>query len=264
MLISCDKQGSNIYLKENNIKLKGEEEIKEAYKYAKNLEVWDSVLINTKKYSDVVESKIHENEKLEVYREKDVDFNTKDDVYIYYFVGKEEIKSGLLKNAVIDYYASLKYYIEKRTWQTNFGGCFKDTFEELLMEGNMEFVGEITMVYTNTYFPEVNLTDYKRKILKDINSYVKDYLKENVKKGEYRITVKDFSEADQGTDIMIQNKRREISIVPITFMGNAETDFSLGSQTNVSPQFIEDYDLGGIKYSELFSRLSVESYNEEK
>lgn len=264
MLISCDNQESNINSKENNIKLKKEEEIKEAYEYAKNLEVWDSVLMNIQEYDEAVERKIHENEKLEVYREKDVDPYTNEKIYTYYFKGNEEIKSGLLKNKAVDDCASLKYYIHQETWQTEFASSYKDTFEELIAEGKVEFIGEIQMLYPNAYFPKANLTDYKRKILKEINSYVKDYLKENVKKGEYRITVKDFSDADHGTDVMIQNNEGKISIVPITFMGNPETDFSLGSQTNVSPQFLKDYDLGGIYYSELFSKLSVESYSEEK
>nr|MCR5691684.1 hypothetical protein [Eubacterium sp.] len=75
MLISSDNQGRNISLKENNINLKTEE-VKEAYEYAKNLEVWHSVLMNTQEYSQVAESKIHKNEKLDVYREKEVDSNT--------------------------------------------------------------------------------------------------------------------------------------------------------------------------------------------
>ena len=31
-----------------------------------------------------------------------------------------------------------------------------------------------------------------------------------------------------------------------------EIGFSVGSQTNFSPEFVEDYSLGGIKYSELY------------
>ena len=84
-----------------------------------------------------------------------------------------------------------------------------------------------------------------------------------MKKGEYRITVRDFSDADQGTDVMIQNNKGEICTIPITFAEYLEVGFSVGSQTNVSPEFVEDYSLGGIKYSELFSKLSVEHYNKK-
>lgn len=259
MLISCNSQEISIDRDKDNRNIIDENELVEAYIYAENIAVWNSVFLGEKTYDDVAKRKIHEDEILKVYREKDKDSYTNEERYIYYFMGNEKIKSGLLKNKVVDSCVSLQYYIEKGTWQTMFAASDKKIIEELISKGKAEFIGEIRVVYSNAYFPKANLTEYKRKVLKEVKSYIKNYLK----KGKYRIFVRDFSDADQGTDVMVQNKKGEICTVPITFAEYLEVGFSVGSPTNVSPEFIKDYSLGGIKYSELFSKLSVEHYNKQ-
>ena len=84
------------------------------------------------------------------------------------------------------------------------------------------------------------------------------------KKGKYQIFIKDFSEADVGTDIMVKNDEGKICVFPIIFIEQEGIDFSVAAQVNDVPEFMKDYNLGGINYSELFSKLSVEQYNYQK
>lgn len=168
ILFSCDNQGSGTTPQGNNVKLKiikNEEEIIKAYEYAQNLHVWDSVLGSGLKYDEVVSRKIHEDEILKVYREKDVDVDpdTNQKEYIYHFIGEEIVS------------CTLRYSVDRETWKTVFAACFKDEMEKLTAEGSVEFIGEIKMVYSNTYFPKITVTEYKRKILKEIRRFVKNF-----------------------------------------------------------------------------------------
>ena len=263
MIISCGKQETGKTLENMGIQVCNVQEVKEAYEYAKNLSVWDSVLVNELQYNSIAKAKIHEDEILKVYREKAVDSDTNEEMYIYYFKGKEKVRDELLGDRIVDCCSSLDYYINKKVWGTMFGMEYMDSFEKKVSEGKIEFIGELNMVYSNTYIPKVNYTDYKGEVLKKIKRFIKNYLKETTEKGEYQIFVKDFSDADKGTKIMIQNSKKEIDMLLIHFLEYSGEEISVASFTNVLPEFKEDYSLGGIKYSELFSKLCVDSYNEK-
>lgn len=62
---------------------------------------------------------------------------------------------------------------------------------------------------------------------------------------------------------MIQNSKKEIGILLIHFLEYSREEILVVSFINVLPEFKEDYSLGGIKYSKLFSKLCVDSYNEK-
>ena len=131
----------------------------------------------------------------------------------------------------------------------------------MLSNDELEFVGKVSINYPKPYFPEINLTDYKRSCLEAIKSYIKKYSKKYMKKGEYTVTIMNFSDVDTYTEFMIQNDKGKTSVLPINIMENKDLGFYAEVRANaILPDFKEDYDLGGIKYSELFSKLSVESY----
>ena len=166
-----------------------------------------------------------------------------------------------MKDEVVQYYSSLKYNIEKKTWETKFGREETNDIEKLVSQGKVESIGKIKVDYPNSYFLKAEISEYKKKILAEIKEYMEKYLSTIRKKGEYQIFIKDFSEADVGTDIMVKNDEGKICVFPIIFIEQEGIDFSVAAQVNDVPEFMKDYNLGGINYSELFSKLSVEQYN---
>ena len=249
IFVSCNNQETSIKTAENDNKSEIMEEAKEAYVYARNLAVLHSVLNNSKEFDEVVGKEIQQPEELKIYREKNIDKNSEDETY--YFMD-------------IDVGSCLNYSKTKKKWGTMFGLAYKADFDELLSKDELEFVGEVNINYPNVYFPETTLTDYKRSCLEVIKCYIKEYLEEYMKKGEYRITVMDFSDVDNYTQFMIQNNNGERSVLPINITEDTESGLHAEVRANViTPDFKEDFDLGGIKYSELFSKLSVESYTLE-
>ncbi len=248
ILVSCNNQEISTKMLENNTS-EIKEEAMEAYVYARNLTIWHSVLNNSKKFDEVVEKEIQQPEELKIYRRKNIDRDLEDETY--YFMGT-------------DVGSYLNYSITKKKWGTMFGLAYKADFDELLSKDELEFVGEVNIIYPNVYFPETNLTDYKRSCLEVIKCYIKEYMEEYMKKGEYRLTVMDFSDVDNYSLIMIQNNKGENSVLPINIKEDTESGLHVEVRVNViTPDFKEDCDLGGIKYSELFSKLSVESYTLE-
>lgn len=253
ILLSCNNR--KVIVEKEKYITPNTEEVVEAYIYAKNIELWNSVLIHTKRYNEVVGKKIRNDEELELYREEGKE------TYTYYFKGNEKIKEGLLKNRVVQFYISLRYNIVKKTWETKFATKDKNDMEKLVSQGKVEFIGKIKVAYPNSYFPKIEVSDYKKNVLATIKEYMEILSNKTLKKGEYQIIIRDFSEADVGTDVMIKNDEGEICVIPITFVEQEGIEFSVGAQINVLPEFKKDYRLGGINYSELFSKLSVEQYN---
>lgn len=260
ILVSCNNRETGKITKENDEtkieeERKVEKEVKEAreaYIYARNLQIWDSVLNYSKEYREVAEIEIQQPEKIKIYREKEknADDALKDEVYGYYFMGAN---TG----------ASLNYSATKKTWGTMFGLVYKADFDELLSKNALEFIGETTVVYPNSYFPESVLTDYKSSCLKKMKDYIKEYMEQYMEKGEYKVAVMDFADADNQTLFMIQNDEGERNVLPMDIIEDtgAEPGLYVEVRANVmTPEFKEDCDLGGIKYSELFSKLSVEKY----
>lgn len=87
-----------------------------------------------------------------------------------------------------------------------------------------------------------------------------------MKEGGYQVTVMDFPDADSYTIVLIQNDKGERDELPITIMEDTESESGVHVEVRantITPDFKEDCDLGGIRYSELFSKLSVESYTLE-
>ena len=109
MIISCGKQETGKTSENMGIQVCNVQEVKEAYEYAKNLSVWDSVLVNELQYNSIAKVKIHEDEILKVYREKAVDSDTNEEMYIYYFKGKEKVRDELLGDRIVDCCSSLDY-----------------------------------------------------------------------------------------------------------------------------------------------------------
>ena len=88
------------------------EEAVKAYIYAKNIELWESVFVSEKRYNEVAGKKICNDEEVELCRKVGKKICT------YYFKESEVIEGELLKDKIIQYYSSLKYNIEKKTWET--------------------------------------------------------------------------------------------------------------------------------------------------
>lgn len=248
MVVSCTKQETSTKTVEDSNEYQIQD-AKEAYVYAKNLAEWNSVLNNSKRYKEVVGKEIDHTQQLEVYKEKNIDRDSEDENY--YFVDEDFIDVG----------SCLSYSITKKAWSTMFGLVYKADFDELLSKGKLEFVGEVNLSYPTIYFPKAKLTNYKKRCLKEINSYIKMYMEKYLKKGKYRIVIMDFSDADNYTLFMVQNDKGKNSVLPLNITEDINLGIHIESQTNlITPDFKDDYDLGGIKYSELFSKLSVDSY----
>ena len=231
------------------------EEAVKAYIYAKNIELWESVFVSEKRYNEVAGKKICNDEEVELCRKVGKKICT------YYFKESEVIEGELLKDKIIQYYSSLKYNIEKKTWETKSGREETNDIEKLVSQGKVESIGKIKVDYPNSYFPKAEISEYKKKILAEIKEYMEKYSSTIRKKGKYQIFIKDFSEADVGPDILVKNDEGKICVFPIIFIEQEGIDFSVAAQVNDVPEFMKDYNLGGINYSELFSKLSVEQYN---
>lgn len=169
MIISCAKQETGKTSEDTGIQVCNVQELKEAYEYVKDLSVWDSVLVNELQYSSIAKAKIHEDEIMKVYQEKAVDSDTNEEMDIYYFKGKEKVG-----DRIVDCCSSLDYYINKKVWGTMFGMEYMDSFEKKVSERKVEYIEEINMVYSNTYIPKVNYTDYKGEVLKEIKRLIKN------------------------------------------------------------------------------------------
>ena len=240
ILLACSNQ--KVLDEKNQSTTPNKDEAVKAYIYAKNIELWESVFVSAKRYNEVAGKKI----------------------CTYYFKESEVIEGELLKDEVVQYYSSLKYNIEKKTWETKFGREETNDIEKLVSQGKVESIGKIKVDYPNSYFPKAEISEYKKKILAEIKEYMEKYSSTIRKKGKYQIFIKDFSEADVGTDIMVKNDEGKICVFPIIFIEQEGIDFSVAAQVNAVPEFMKDYNLGGINYSELFSKLSVEQYNYQK
>lgn len=246
MFVSCNNPEADIKPVENN-KSETIEEAKDAYIYARNFAIWTSVLDSSKDFNEVIGKEIQQPEELKIYREENLDENPEEERY--YFMGTG---AG----------STIRYSKNKKKWGAMMGLAYKEDIDELLLKDEVEFIGKVNIIYPKAYFPEPNLTDYKKSCLEVIQNFIKEYLEEYVKEGEYRITVMDFSEADDYTEVMIQNDKGENSVLPITIVEDTESEVHVEVRANgIRPDFKEDFDLGGIKYSELLSKLSVESYN---
>ena len=241
ILLACSNQ--KVLDEKDQSTTPNKEEAVKAYIYAKNIELWESVFVSEKRYNEVAGKKICNDEEVELCRKVGKKICT------YYF------------NEVVQYYSSLKYNIEKKTWETKFGREETNDIEKLVSQGKVESIGKIKVDYPNSYFPKAEISEYKKKILAEIKEYMEKYSSTIRKKGEYQIFIKDFSEADVGTDIMVKNDEGKICVFPIIFIEQEGIDFSVAAQVNDVPEFMKDYNLGGINYSELFSKLSVEQYN---
>lgn len=114
-----------------------------------------------------------------------------------------------MKDKVVQYYSSLKYNIEKKTWETKLGREETNDIEKLVSQGKVESIGKIKVDYPNSYFPKAEISEYKKKILAEIKEYMEKYSSTIRKKGKYQIFIKDFSEADVGTDIMVKMMREK-------------------------------------------------------
>lgn len=249
ILLACSNQ--KVLDEKNQSTTPNKDEAVKAYIYAKNIELWESVFVSAKRYNEVAGKKICNDEEVELCRKVGKKICT------YYFKESEVIEGELLKDEVVQYYSSLKYNIEKKTWETN-------DIEKLVSQGKVESIGKIKVDYPNSYFPKAEISEYKKKILAEIKEYMEKYSSTIRKKGKYQIFIKDFSEADVGTDIMVKNDEGKICVFPIIFIEQEGIDFSVAAQVNAVPEFMKDYNLGGINYSELFSKLSVEQYNYQK
>lgn len=246
MFVSCNNQEADIKTVENN-KSEIIEEAKDAYIFARNFAIWTSVLDGSKGFNEVIGKEIQQPEELKIYRQENLDENPEEERY--YFMGTG---AG----------STLRYSKNRKKWSTMMGLAYKEDIDELLSNDGVEFIGTVNIIYPKAYLPEPNLTDHKKSCLEVIQNFIKEYLEKYVKEGEYRITVMDFSEADDYTEVMIQNDKGENSVLPVTIVEDKESEAHIEVRSNgIRPDFKEEFDLGGIKYSELFSKLSVESYN---
>ena len=135
-----------------------EEEAVKAYIYAKNIELWESVFVSAKRYNEVAGKKICNDEEVELCRKVGKKICT------YYFKESEVIEGELLKDEVVQYYSSLKYNIEKKTWETKFGREETNDIEKLGSQGKVESIGKIKVDYPNStssslhiFFPATSL-----------------------------------------------------------------------------------------------------------
>ena len=158
------------------------EEAVKAYIYAKNIELWESVFVSEKRYNEVAGKKICNDEEVELCRKVGKKICT------YYFKESEVIEGDLLKDKVVQYYSSLKYNIEKKTWETKFGREETNDIEKLVSQGKVESIGKIKVDYPNSYFPKAEISEYKKKILAEIKEYMEKYSSTIRKKGKYCLT----------------------------------------------------------------------------
>lgn len=248
ILLSCNSPEAT--KKDGNQELEIAEEAKQAYIYATNLEVWNGVLIGSYTYSEIIGKEISESDIFEVYREKTIDPDLGDEIYLYYFMNVDLTKGSILS-----------YSIMKKKWGTMFGRIYQDEF---LSNDNLEFVGEINVTYPKSYFPTPCLTEYKKSCLEEIKRYIEKYLKDYFKKGNFQIFIMDFSDADNETLIMIQNAKKKMHVIPMNITDVDKSGPHVEVRSNViTPEFKKDYDLGGINYSDLFTKLSVLNYTLE-
>ena len=197
ILLACSNQ--KVLDEKDQSTTPNKEEAVKAYIYAKNIELWESVFVSAKRYNEVAGKKICNDEEVELCRKVGKKICT------YYFKESEVIEGELLKDEVVQYYSSLKYNIEKKTWETKFGREETNDIEKLVSQGKVESIGKIKVDYPNSYFPKAEISEYKKKILAEIKEYMEKYSSTIRKKGKYQIFIKDFSEADVGTDIMVKN-----------------------------------------------------------
>lgn len=202
ILLACSNQ--KVLDEKNQSTTPNKDEAVKAYIYAKNIELWESVFVSAKRYNEVAGKKICNDEEVELCRKVGKKICT------YYFKESEVIEGELLKDEVVQYYSSLKYNIEKKTWETKFGREETNDIEKLVSQGKVESIGKIKVDYPNSYFPKAEISEYKKKILAEIKEYMEKYSSTIRKKGKYQIFIKDFSEADVGTDIMVKNDEGKI------------------------------------------------------
>ena len=123
ILLACSNQ--KVLDEKDQSTTPNKEEAVKAYIYAKNIELWESVFVSAKRYNEVAGKKICNDEEVELCRKVGKKICT------YYFKESEVIEGELLKDEVVQYYSSLKYNIEKKTWETKFGREETNDIEKL-------------------------------------------------------------------------------------------------------------------------------------
>ena len=127
ILLACSNQ--KVLDEKDQSTTPNKEEAVKAYIYAKNIELWESVFVSAKRYNEVAGKKICNDEEVELCRKVGKKICT------YYFKESEVIEGELLKDEVVQYYSSLKYNIEKKTWETKFGREETNDIEKLVSQG---------------------------------------------------------------------------------------------------------------------------------
>ena len=119
-----------------------------------------------------------------------------------------------------------------------------------------EYLGKKTIKIFPLYVPLFSEDDWPRQLMMDIKDDVVSILKDKQGKGDYILYIEGFSEADEETDILIQNK-------VTNKLYSSRVNFILsGKERKVSIQDdqlfpVENIDCGGINFFDAFVKTSI-------
>lgn len=168
------------------------------------------------------------------------------------------------------YYSSWRigYYPEFSCFTSEFidGGPSSGSYEDVQKELNdigVDFLCETVIKFPRPFIPEIKMTEKKEIIIKKIRSQVEELSKNIYGRGKYKAYIWDFSDADTETKVLITNPNKKIMAeYPLIFYddkGDEDIHVPLGVHVDIEETM--DYDVGSIKYYELFQMFSVKTFD---
>ncbi len=189
----------------------------------------------------------------------------KNDRYNYDFVYKLDTYNECNEVAYSSMRISYCHEFSCFTSECSYDGPSSGTYEEVQEElENMDavFLFETVIRFPKAFIPEIKMTEEKKKILKKMKTKIKELAKDIYGEGIYKVYIWDFSDADAETIVLIINQNKKIMAeYPLDFYdeeGREDIHVPLGIHVNTEESM--DYDVGSIKYYELFQMFSVEAF----
>ena len=210
-----------------------------AYQNAKNRERWKEIMEQKADYSALQQVSACDEFQVQIYS-----FQTQKNVQ-YYFV-----------DDTTQTYVRVDYDKENAVYTSFFEKGKLEKGKGLEKCKKAEYLGQRTITVSPLYVPLFLEEDWPWQLMMDIKEEVTSTLKEEQGQGEYILYIAGFSEADEKTDLLIQNKATNQ-------LYNNSVNFILSGQKRkvniedggLSP--IKNIDCGGINYLDAFAKTSI-------
>lgn len=248
--------------KSSKKELPNKEDIIEAYINGMNKITW----LSADDYDEVMkQDSLEVPMDYKIYLSVEQGDTVKNDRYNYDFVYKldtnNESDEVLFSSMRISYCREFSCFMSECSYDGPPSGTYDEVQEEL---ENMEavFLFETVIKFPKPFIPEIKITEEKKNMLKTMKSKIKELSKNIYGEGIYKVYIWDFSDADTETRVLIINKNKKIMAeYPFDFYdeeGKVDIHVPLGVHVNIEEPM--DYDVGSIKYYELFQMFSAEVF----